>query len=139
MDSNLAKALLLTAIWLVVLVAVRYSLRHAFDRYERRLAERDPSVAARRRTTFSFLLRVVIALVGLIGDIKAASDAGTASVVRLDRARQYQRQAQFRLDFVEAENSTGFHAPQEAARILAESIDMTRKGQLVLRKDPTGK
>ena len=26
--------------------------------------------------------------------------------------------AQFYLDFVEAEDSTGFHAPQEAARIL---------------------
>lgn len=67
MDSNLAKALVLTAIWVVVLLGVRYSLRYAFDRYEKRLAERDPSVAARRRTTFSFLLRVVIALVALIG------------------------------------------------------------------------
>jgi small-conductance mechanosensitive channel len=66
-DSNLAKALLLTAIWVVVLIAVRIALRSAFDRYERRLAERDPSVAARRRTTFAFLLRVAIALVGLIG------------------------------------------------------------------------
>ena len=67
MDSNLAKALLLTALWIVVLIAVRIALRSAFDRYERRLAERDPSVAARRRTTFSFLLRVAIALIGLIG------------------------------------------------------------------------
>ena len=67
MDSNLAKALLLTAIWILVLIAVRIALRSAFDRYERRLAERDPSVAARRRTTFSFLLRVAIALIGLIG------------------------------------------------------------------------
>jgi small-conductance mechanosensitive channel len=66
-DSNLAKALVSAGIWIVVLVAVRYALRFAFDRYERRLAERDPAVAARRRTTFSFLLRVVIALVGLIG------------------------------------------------------------------------
>jgi nitrite reductase (cytochrome c-552) len=37
------------------------------------------------------------------------------------------------LDFVEAENSTGFHAPQEAARILGESIDFSRKGQNALR------
>ena len=28
----------------------------------------------------------------------------------------------------------GFHAPQEAARILAESIDDTRQGQLSLRE-----
>ena len=73
MDSNLAKALLLTALWIVVLIAVRIVLRSAFDRYERRLAERDPSVAARRRTTFSFLLRVAIALIGLIGAWSALS------------------------------------------------------------------
>ena len=27
----------------------------------------------------------------------------------------------------------GFHAPQEAARILGESIDLSRQGQLALR------
>jgi nitrite reductase (cytochrome c-552) len=37
------------------------------------------------------------------------------------------------LDFVEAENSTGFHAPGEAQRILAEAIDYSRQGQLALR------
>ena len=31
--------------------------------------------------------------------------------------------AQWRLDFVAAENSMGFHAPQEMARILGEAID----------------
>lgn len=67
MDSNLAQALFAGLVWLVVLVIVRFSLRYAFDRYEKRLAERDPAVAARRRTTFSFLLRIVIALVVLIG------------------------------------------------------------------------
>jgi small-conductance mechanosensitive channel len=66
-DSNLAKALVTAVIWVVVLVVVRAALRYAFDRYEQRLAEHDPAVAARRRTTFSFLLRIVIALVGLIG------------------------------------------------------------------------
>ena len=43
-----------------------------------------------------------------------------------------QRKAQWRLDFVYAENSMGFHASQEAARILAESIDYARQGQLAL-------
>ena len=37
------------------------------------------------------------------------------------------------LDFVEAENSTGFHAPEEAERVLAEAIDYTRQGQLAFR------
>jgi len=51
----------------------------------------------------------------------------------LATAQDFQRKAQFYLDFVEAENSTGFHAPQEAARILGESIDFSRKGQIALR------
>ncbi len=67
MDSNAVKALVVGAIWLVVVITVRFALRSSFDRYERRLAERDPAVAARRRTTFGFLLRVVVALVVLLG------------------------------------------------------------------------
>jgi len=72
------------------------------------------------------------ALVELIADIKAAKDAGAADA-ELKAAREAQRRAQFYLDFVEAENSTGFHAPAEAERILAQSIDFSRKGQLSLR------
>ena len=63
MDSDVLRALLTAAAWLVIVVIVRMLLTKAFDRYERRLAESDPAVAARRRTTFGFLLRVVIALV----------------------------------------------------------------------------
>ncbi|HUF92032.1 MAG TPA: ammonia-forming cytochrome c nitrite reductase subunit c552 [Candidatus Limnocylindria bacterium] len=72
------------------------------------------------------------ALVGLIGDLEAAAAAG-APDAQLASARDFQRKAQFYLDFVEAENSTGFHAPQEAARILGESIDFSRRGQLAVR------
>lgn len=43
---------------------------------------------------------------------------------------ELQRAAQWRLDFVAAENSMGFHAPQEMARILGESIDMSRQAQV---------
>ena len=66
-SSRAVQALVLAGIWILVVIAVRFALRLAFARYERRLAERDPGVAARRRTTFSFLLRIVIALVVLIG------------------------------------------------------------------------
>jgi nitrite reductase (cytochrome c-552) len=72
------------------------------------------------------------ALVELIGDIKKAKEGG-ATDEKLAASRNFQRQAQFRLDFVEAENSAGFHAPQESARILGESIDYSRKGQNALR------
>jgi nitrite reductase (cytochrome c-552) len=68
----------------------------------------------------------------LIQDLKAAKGAGKADS-ELVKAQDFQREAQFYLDFVEAENSTGFHAPQEAARILGESIDFSRKGQKTLR------
>ena len=77
------------------------------------------------------------ALMGLIGDLKAAKAAGKTDN-ELARAQDFQRKAQFYLDFVEAENSTGFHAPQEAARILGESIDFSRQGQIVLRDGTTG-
>ncbi len=71
-------------------------------------------------------------LVELIADMQRARAAGdTADAYR--RAQQFQRKATFYLDFVEAENSTGFHAPQEALRILAAAIDFARQGQLALR------
>jgi nitrite reductase (cytochrome c-552) len=68
----------------------------------------------------------------LIRDLKAAKGGGKSDA-ELATAHGFQRKAQFYLDFVEAENSTGFHAPQEAARILGESIDFSRKGQNALR------
>jgi nitrite reductase (cytochrome c-552) len=43
---------------------------------------------------------------------------------------ELQRAAQWRLDFVAAENSMGPHAPQEMARILGESIDMSRQAEV---------
>ena len=87
--------------------------------------------------TFKLRNQAMDALVDLIEDLKHAQTIGQ-NEVRLDAARRYQRLAQFRLDFVEAENSNGFHAPQEAARILGESIDFSRKGQIVLRDGTKG-
>ena len=51
---------------------------------------------------------------------------------------ELQRKAQWRLDYVNAENSMGFHAPQEAARILGEAIDFARQGQLVVARQGMG-
>ena len=72
------------------------------------------------------------ALMSLIDDLVAAKAAGV-STEQLDKARALQRKAQFFIDFVEAENSTGFHAPQEAARVLGHAIDYARQGQLAVR------
>jgi nitrite reductase (cytochrome c-552) len=71
------------------------------------------------------------ALMELIADTKKAREAG-ATDAELAKAWEFQRKAQFYLDFVEAENSTGFHAPQEAMRVLTQSVDFSRKGQLSL-------
>jgi nitrite reductase (cytochrome c-552) len=69
------------------------------------------------------------ALVALYDEVKAARAAGVSDAA-LAPALKLQRKAQFRADFVNAENSMGFHAPQEAARILGEAIDYARQGQL---------
>ncbi len=69
------------------------------------------------------------ALMDLISDIKKVKEKGTD----ISKAQDFQRKAQFLLDFVEAENSAGFHAPQESARILGKSIDYSRKGQNSLK------
>jgi small-conductance mechanosensitive channel len=66
-DSNWVRAIVTAAAWIVVVVVLRALLNVAFDRYERRLAETDPTVAARRRTTYGFLLKVVVAIVAIIG------------------------------------------------------------------------
>ncbi|MEQ9400929.1 MAG: ammonia-forming cytochrome c nitrite reductase subunit c552 [Longimicrobiales bacterium] len=85
--------------------------------------------------TFRMRDQAMDALVELIADITAAREAG-ATDAALATAREMQRRSQFYLDFVEAENSTGFHAPQEASRILGEALDYARQGQLALR-DPS--
>jgi nitrite reductase (cytochrome c-552) len=54
---------------------------------------------------------------------------------RLAAARIYQRRSQFLADFIEAENSMGFHADQEAARILGLSINYARLGAVALTGD----
>jgi nitrite reductase (cytochrome c-552) len=72
------------------------------------------------------------ALVDLIHDINTARVSGVDEG-ELSSAQDFQRRAQFFLDFIEAENSMGFHAPQEAARILGESINFSRQGQVAVR------
>jgi nitrite reductase (cytochrome c-552) len=71
------------------------------------------------------------AIVDLI-DALVAAKAGGVSPDSLEKARRLQRKAQWRLDFIAAENSMGFHAPQEAARVLGEAVDYARQGQVAL-------
>ncbi len=72
------------------------------------------------------------ALMDLIHDLRTARANGDTATA-FKEAQRFQRHAQFYLDFIEAENSMGFHAPQEALRVLGEAIDLARRGQLALR------
>jgi nitrite reductase (cytochrome c-552) len=81
--------------------------------------------------TDALMNRAEEAVAALIRDLQKAHEAGLPAE-QLQAAQALQRKAQWRLDFVSAENSKGFHAPQEAARILGEAIDYARQGQLEL-------
>jgi nitrite reductase (cytochrome c-552) len=100
---------------------------------EKELKERVETIQER---TLSLRNIAMDALLDLITDIKKKrAILGLSEQVK--NAMDFHRKAQFYLDFVEAENSNGFHAPQEAARILGESINFSRLGQAALRKPST--
>jgi nitrite reductase (cytochrome c-552) len=81
------------------------------------------------QTQHRHLVEVALdAVVDLIDDINAAKQAG-ATDEQLSEAYEYQRRAAFYVDYVEAENSSGFHADQYAARVLGDSINFSRLGQ----------
>jgi nitrite reductase (cytochrome c-552) len=92
-------------------------------------AELLARVDAIQQRNYDLLQRGGQALVGLLDAVGAARAQG-ATPAQLDAALQLQRRAQWRLDFIAAENSMGFHAPQEAARVLGEAIDYARQGQI---------
>jgi nitrite reductase (cytochrome c-552) len=95
--------------------------------------ELQSRVEAIQDRTMALMSRAEDAVVALIKDLEAAMAAGTTDE-QLKAARDLQRKAQWRLDFIAAENSLGFHADQEAARILGEAIDYARQGQLDLAR-----
>ena len=83
--------------------------------------------------TFELRNLALDAVLHLIDDIaRQVKSDSLGARDRIARARDFQRKAQFMTDFIEAENSMGFHAGQEAARVLARAIDFARRGQLAL-------
>ncbi|AGZ82078.1 ammonia-forming cytochrome c nitrite reductase subunit c552 [Campylobacter fetus] len=85
-------------------------------------------------------------IVSLITDIKNVRDALSAMPTfqkdgkaddgkisaELKDVLELQRKSQMRADFVGAENSTGFHSPREASRMLLQAVDMARQAQAKL-------
>jgi nitrite reductase (cytochrome c-552) len=85
-------------------------------------------VAVIQDRTHSLIQRAGAALVSMIDAITAAREHG-ATDAQLADAIRLQRGAQFRIDLIFSEGSHGFHASQEAARVLAEAIDYARQGE----------
>jgi nitrite reductase (cytochrome c-552) len=70
------------------------------------------------------------AIIDAINAIKAATLTAGVDQTLLDEARSLHREAQLRWDFTAAENSMGFHNPEETLRILAKSTNLARQAQL---------
>ena len=99
---------------------------HKFS--EEELRARVETIQNRTFELRNIALDAVLELTRSIG-VLAQRDSTSS---RLQEARKAQRYAQFLVDFVEAENSMGFHAPQEAARVLGHALNISRQGQNIL-------
>jgi nitrite reductase (cytochrome c-552) len=87
-------------------------------------------VATIQDQVHEILISTEDAIIEAIGAIKAAADAGVDDA-KLAEARELHRQAQLRWDFVAAENSMGFHNPEEVLRILANATNLARQAQIL--------
>ncbi|TWU37393.1 ammonia-forming cytochrome c nitrite reductase subunit c552 [Novipirellula artificiosorum] len=97
---------------------------------EAELKARVDTIQGRTRALMD---RAATAMTDMLDAILAAQEAG-ASEEQLKPIRDLQRKAMWRLDYISSENSKGFHADQEAARILGESIDYSRQAQAAAYK-----
>ncbi len=80
--------------------------------------------------THTAMLAAEAALVDSLNAIKAAAADPNANATLLGEARAMHRDAQMYWDFIAAENSMGFHNPEEALRVLGEATNMARQAQL---------
>ena len=92
---------------------------------EQELRDKVDTIQAR---TKSQLDRAAVAMTDMLDAIREAQAAG-ATPDQLAPIFDLQKKSMWRLDFISSENSMGFHADQEAVRILGESIDYSRQAQ----------
>lgn len=76
------------------------------------------------------MLNTEKAIVDAIEAIKETASLSGADPDLLEEARRFHRAAQMRWDFIAAENSMGFHNPEEALRILASATDLARQAEI---------
>lgn len=70
------------------------------------------------------------AIIAAIDAIQQADSNNRSNKALIEEARALHRSAQLRWDFIAAENSMGFHNPEEALRILASATDLARQAEL---------
>lgn len=92
---------------------------------EEELITRVKTIQSRTRSQMD---RAAAAMNDMLDAIVAAQKNG-ATEEELAPIRDLQRKSMWRLDYISSENSKGFHADQEAVRILGESIDYSRQAQ----------
>jgi nitrite reductase (cytochrome c-552) len=85
-------------------------------------------VDAIQSRTKSQMQRAANAMTDMLDAIREAQAAG-ATDEELATIFDLQKKAMWRLDYISSENSMGFHADQEAVRLLGESIDYSRQAQ----------
>lgn len=87
-------------------------------------------VAIIQKQVYDTMIATEDAILAAIGGIQTASTDAKVDAADLEEARLLHREAQLRWDFIAAENSMGFHNPEEALRILAEATNLARLAQL---------
>ncbi|WP_148075790.1 ammonia-forming cytochrome c nitrite reductase subunit c552 [Bythopirellula goksoeyrii] len=107
------------------LLNINASCQNCHHQSEAELAGRIETIQERNQ---ALLERAGAAMTEMVDAIKEAKAAG-ADEESLKDVYVLQRKAMWRLDYISSENSRGFHADQEAARILGESIDYSRQAQ----------
>jgi nitrite reductase (cytochrome c-552) len=108
------------------LLSLNRSCQTCHNVSEDELRERVRSIQSR---TDAQLLRAAASMTDMLDAIRAAQAAG-ATPEQLAPIYALQRKSMWRLDFISSENSQGFHADQEAVRILGESIDYSRQAHV---------
>jgi nitrite reductase (cytochrome c-552) len=92
---------------------------------ERELRDKVDTIQLRTKNQIE---RAAVAMTDMLDAIQDAKVSGATSE-QLAPIFDLQKKAMWRLDFISSENSDGFHADQEAMRILGESIDYSRQAQ----------
>jgi nitrite reductase (cytochrome c-552) len=107
------------------LLNINRSCQTCHNSPEEELRDKVDMIQARTRAMRE---RAAVAMTDMLDAILEAKAAG-ATPDQLAPIFELQRMGMWRLDFISSENSDGFHADQEAVRILGESIDCSRQAQ----------